>query len=379
MSLFSPDSMKVWLRSRAAARAARARVRTTTPPAEGVLDVAGNDYLGLAREPSVMAAAQDAVAQWGVGATASRVVTGTRPVHEELEEALAQLTGFGSATVFSSGYLANLGAVTSLAGLGCTVVLDEHAHASLHDAARLSRATVLTMRHNDLSHAAELLGTRSTPRAVLVTESVFSVLGDAAPLASLHELVVAHDAWLLVDEAHGVGVRGDGRGLLAEQGLAGRERVVATVTCSKALAAQGGAVLGSALVRDHVVNEARSFIYDTGLAPASAAAALAAVRVVAASPERATAVRVNAQLLSEGCGVAASAGAVQSVPMPSAEQAMQVAGRCAEAGVLVGCFRPPSVPDGVSRLRLTASAGLTEEQVARAVRVVQQARQAVGA
>lgn len=379
MNVVPTDAMGAWLQARARTRTTRARVRATVVPAQGVLDLAGNDYLGLAQDPVVVAAAQQATAVWGAGARASRVVTGTFEVHQELEQGLAQLMGYEAAVVFSSGYMANLGAVASLGGPGCTVVLDAHAHASLHDAARLSGAKVATMRHNDVAHAGQLLAGRSTPRAMVVTESVFSVLGDAAPLTELYELVVAHDSWLVVDEAHGVGVRGNGRGLLAELGLAGKERVVSTATCSKALAAQGGAVLGPITVRDHVVNEARAFVYDTGLAPAAAAAACAATGVVADAPELAAAVRRNAQLLAVGCGIPMAAGAVQSIPMPTPQQAVEAVRLCAAQEVLVGCFRPPSVPDGVSRLRLTASAALTGEQVAYAVQVVAKARQAVGA
>lgn len=352
-----------WLTQRAQVRQARDRRRATLLVPDVAVDFAGNDYLGLAHDERLVAAAQEALARTGVGARASRVVCGTFTEHQDLEDALSALTGAESAVVFSSGYTANLGALTSLAGPGCTIVLDEHAHASLHDAARLARSTVVLVPHNDVGAVDQALANSGTPRAMVVTESVFSVLGDAAPLVALHEVASRHDALLVVDEAHGVGVRGHGAGLVAECGLAGDPQVVITATLSKALGAQGGAVLGSAAIREHVVNEARSFIFDTALAPSLAAAAAVACRVVATEPTLVERLHVVARQVAQIIGVPASAGAVQSLPMPSPHSAFTSAQQCAQRGVLVGCFRPPAVPDGIARLRFTARANTTDDEL----------------
>lgn len=356
-----------WLSAEIATTEAAGLTRTLRArrPAAGstaTVDLAGNDYLGLATDPRVVEAAVTAARTWGTGATGSRLVTGTTELHDELEEALARLAGRESALVFSSGYLANLGAVTALAGPDALVVSDAHVHASLVDACRLSRSRVVVVPHNDVDAVAGALRGRAESRAVVLTESVFSVLGDAAPLTELAELCDRHGAVLLVDEAHGLGVTGRGRGCVAEAGLAEAGHVVVTATLSKALGSQGGAVLGSARLRRHLVNRARSFIYDTALAPAAAAAALAAVHVVEGEPGLTGDVARVSAALAQACGVDPVAGAVLSVPLPGPREAVEAAAACARVGVRVGSFRPPSVPDGVSRLRMTASAPLGQEQ-----------------
>jgi 8-amino-7-oxononanoate synthase len=322
------------------------------------VDLASNDYLGLSTDPRLVEAAVAASRAWGTGATGSRLVTGTTELHVELEEALAGLTGQESALVFSSGYLANLGVVTSLAGPGTLVLSDAHVHASLVDACRLSRSPVTVVPHNDVGAVEEALRGRAEPRALVLTESVFSVLGDPAPLADLAAVCQAHEAVLVVDEAHGLGVTGEGRGSVAQAGLSGADHIVMTATLSKALGGQGGAVLGSKRLTEHLVNKARSFIFDTALAPAPAAAALAAVGVVSDQPELTAQVTLASSTLATACGVAPPVGAVLSVPVAGPREAVEAAAYCAEHGVRVGSFRPPSVPDGVSRLRMTASAKL---------------------
>jgi 8-amino-7-oxononanoate synthase len=250
-------------------------------------------------------------------------------------------------------------------------VSDAHIHASMIDACRLTRATVTVTPHNDVAAVARALAGRRQRRALVLVETIYSVLGDAAPLAELAVLVAAHDAVLIADEAHAFGVGGPGgRGLLAAAGLAGRADVVATGTLSKSFGSQGGLVLGSAAVREHLINRARPFIYDTGLAPAAAGAALAALRVLAAAPELAGQVRANAALLADAAGVGAPAGAVLSVPMPGPGEALASVAAAAGHGVRIGCFRPPSTPDGVSRLRLTAHAHHTDENLALAAKVL---------
>ncbi len=349
------------------------------PAYETIIDLAGNDYLGLSTHPAVIEAAVDAVRTWGAGATGSRLVTGTTELHARLEARLAEHCRQEAALVFSSGYLANLGALTALTDPDTLVVSDAHIHASLVDAARLCRARVVVAPHNDVAEVERLLTERSEPRAVVLTESVFSVLGDAAPLSRLAAVCEAQDAVLLVDEAHGLGVTGAGRGSVAELGLAGHEHVVVTVTLSKALGSQGGAVLGSSALTEHLVNRARTFIFDTALAPASAGAALAALEVIEAEPLRVAAVGIVAGRLAAACGVPPVAGAVLSVPMPGPREAVAAAAACAERGVRVGSFRPPSVPDGISRLRLTATAALDDAQLDRACTVVGSVVGSVGA
>lgn len=365
-------AMEQWLQGRADVRVRRGLVRNAVP-SEPLLDLASNDYLGLSRDPRVVAAACQALERHGAGARASRVVTGTLPVHVHLEEQLCRLTGAQSALAFSSGYTANLGVLTALGGPGTLLVLDAHVHASVLDAARLSRSPVVTVPHGDTAAVRTALAERNQPRAVVVVESLYSVLGDAACLTALAAACADHDAWLLVDEAHGIGVAGGGRGAVHAAGLAGARHVVLTVTLSKALGAQGGAVLGPAVLREHLVNTARSFIFDTALAPASAAAAATAAAIVLAEPELAAALHRNAQLLAELCMIELSPGAVQSVPMASAGAAAAAAATLRSHGVLVGCFRPPSVPDGISRLRLAASAGLSPGGIARAGALVRRA------
>jgi 8-amino-7-oxononanoate synthase len=319
----------------------------------------------------VVAGAVAAAQAYGAGAGASRLVSGTLSVHTELEQAMASFTGFGSALVFSTGYHANLSVVQALAGPDTLVVSDAHVHASLIDACRLARAAVTVTPHSDVAAVSRALSSRSQRRALVLAETIYSVLGDAAPVAELAALAAAHDAVLIADEAHALGVAGPGgRGLLAAHGLAGRPEVVATATLSKSFGAQGGLVLGVPAVREHLINRARPFIYDTGLAPAAAGAALAALRVLRATPELARRARGNAAILAAAARVDAPAGAVLSVPMPGPGEALAGVAAAAEQGLRIGCFRPPSTPDGISRLRLTAHAHHTDEELALAVGVL---------
>ncbi|MEU9954223.1 8-amino-7-oxononanoate synthase [Streptomyces sp. NPDC050982] len=370
-----------WIDEQARSRRRAGLVRTLRPrPADSpLLDLAGNDYLGLARHPEVTGAAAGAARTWGAGATGSRLVSGSTELHAELERELAEFCGFESALVFSSGYAANLAAVTALAPHGSLVVSDAGNHASLIDGCRLARGTTQVVAHADPDAVRKALGTHAGV-AVVVSDTVFSVDGDAAPLTGLAAACRESGAALLVDDAHGLGVLGDGgRGAPHAVGLAGAPDVVTTVTLSKSLGSQGGAVLGPAHVIDHLVNAARTFIFDTGLAPAAAGAALAALRLLRREPERATRARAVAttlheRLTAEGLEAVRPDAAVVSVRASSPERAVRWAADCREAGLAVGCFRPPSVPDGISRLRLTARADLTDGQLDRAVRLIIEAR-----
>ncbi|MEI2809276.1 MAG: 8-amino-7-oxononanoate synthase [Nocardioides sp.] len=363
-----------WLDEAAVARKRAGLHRSLVPrnADDQAIDLAGNDYLGLARHPRVIAAAQEATSRWGTGAGASRLVTGTLQLHADLERRLADWMGAPHALVASTGYHANLAAVTALADRDCLIVSDAHIHASLIDAARLSRAEVVVTPHSDTDAVVKtLVERRQGRRALILTESVYSVLGDAAPLPRLAEIAAAHDALLLVDEAHGLGVAGpQGRGLAAAHDLGNAGHVVLTATLSKSLGAQGGAVLGTTAIIDHLVNRARPFIYDTGLAPAPAAAALEALNILEEHPELPQRVAARVAELAARVEVEVPAGAVVSIPMSSPLAALEAQARVREAGVLVGCFRPPSVPDGISRLRVTCSAGLSEPNWGQAIRVL---------
>jgi len=348
-----------WLAEQAAERERAGLTRRLSPrrPDSTMIDLAGNDYLGLAADPRVSAAAAHAAQVWGAGAGASRLVTGTLQLHVELERELAAFCDQEAALVFSTGYHANLGVVTALSDPDTLIVSDAHVHASLVDGCRLTRGRVEVVPHNDVEAVAEALVTRTERRALVLCESIYSVLGDAAPLTALAELCQRHDAALVVDEAHALGVAGRrGEGLVATLGLSQSPHVVVTMTLSKSLGAQGGAVLGSPALVDHLVNRARPFIYDTGLAPAAAGGALEALRIVAAEPELPDRARACALTLATAVDVEPPAGAVLSLPMPGPHEAVAAQAELAESGLRVGCFRPPSVPDGVSRLRLTASA-----------------------
>ncbi|MCE0767571.1 8-amino-7-oxononanoate synthase [Pseudonocardia kujensis] len=382
-----------WLESNAERRRSeglRRSLRPRTLPTDAI-DLAGNDYLGLSQDARVVEGAVRALRAWGAGSTGSRLVTGTTALHATLEEELAAFCGAEAALVFSSGYTANLGVVTALSGRGALVVSDAHSHASLVDACRLSRARVVVTPRSDVAAVDAALAARTEPRALVVTDGVDSIDGGVAPLRELHAVCRARGAVLVVDEAHALGVCGPGgRGVLREAGLAGADDVVATVTLSKSLGGQGGAVLGPRAVVEHLVDTARTFIFDTGLAPACVGAALAALRVLREEPDRPAAVLQVAQELAAiaRSGLASAQGrsvpekgtppagplpftgsAVVPVVLGSPVTAFRAAGRCLDRGVRAGCFRPPSVPEGTSRLRLTARADLTTAELDR-VRVV---------
>ncbi|WP_228979114.1 aminotransferase class I/II-fold pyridoxal phosphate-dependent enzyme [Streptomyces sp. DH12] len=373
-----PQAPFDWTGAEARRRADAGLVRTLRPRAAeaDALDLAGNDYLGLTRHPDVTEAAARAARRWGAGATGSRLVTGSTELHAALERELAAFCGFEAALVFSSGYAANLAALTALTARGSLLVSDAGNHASIVDGCRLSRADTEVVPHADPDAVRKTLAAHPGRRALVVSDSVFSVDGDAAPLTALAAACRAHGAALVVDDAHGLGVLGaGGRGAPHAAGLAGAPDVVATVTLSKSLGSQGGAVLGPARVVDHLVNSARTFIFDTGLAPAAAGAALAGLRLLRDRPGladrvRAVAAALHGRLTAAGLSAVRPDAAVVSVRAPSAAAAVRWAADCRAEGLAVGCFRPPSVPDGVSRLRLTARADLTDDQIASAVATV---------
>jgi 8-amino-7-oxononanoate synthase len=363
-----------WLREHAAGRESAGLRRVLRPRQieEPLLDLAGNDYLGLARHPLVVEAGVTALRGWGAGATSSRLVVGSTQLHAAFEQELADFVGAPAALVFSSGYLANLGAVTSLVGDGDFIVSDALCHASLVDACRLTRAHVVVTPHADVAAVDAALSSGGWRRALVLTDSVFSADGDLAPLADLHGVVRRHGAVLLVDDAHALGVVGDeGRGAAHAAGLAAAPDVVVTTTMSKSLGSQGGAVLGSVALVEHLVDTARTFIFDTGLAPSCVATAQMALRLIARDPELPRRARSHAKSLSAiardaGLRTTPPAAAIVSVLIGEPEAAVEAAAVMARNGVRVGCFRPPSVPAGTSRLRLTARADLTDDELLRA-------------
>ncbi len=362
-------------------------LRPRSPDGGGLLDLASNDYLGLAADPRLAEAAAAAAREWGPGATGSRLVTGTTELHQRLEDELASFAGADRALVFSSGYLANLAVVSALAqvlgqgrgGPGVLIVSDAANHASLIDACRLARAQgarVEVTPHGDVAAVERALARRAERFALVVTDTVFSVAGDLAPLSDLHRVTTDQQALLVLDEAHAFGVLGPGgRGAAAAAGIAGDPHVVRTFTLSKSLGGQGGAVAGPAEVVETLVDVGRTFIFDTGLAPPSVAAARAALAILRTHPDLGQRARDHARRLAGQAtelGLVASepAGAVVRVVLGEPAAAVRAQRACAEHGVQVGCFRPPSVPAGHACLRLTARANLTEVHLELAFRAL---------
>ncbi|MCF8611213.1 8-amino-7-oxononanoate synthase [Gordonia sp. HY285] len=328
------------------------------------INLASNDYLGLSRHPAVIAGAHAGIDTWGTGSTSSRLVVGTTQAHLDFEDDVARFLGTDAALLFSSGYLANVGAITALVGRGDLIVSDAGSHASLIDGCRLSRARVVVVDRGDHDAVRRVLAQRAERRALVVTDAVYSVDGRLAPVRELYAAAREHGAMLLVDEAHAIGVRGPGgRGVVADSGLAGADELVVTAVCSKSLAAQGGVVAGSRLLRDHLIDHARTFIFDTGLNPAAVGAAHAALRVLVADPGLPLRLRRNAERLAGALNAPAPDSAVVSLIVGDPVDAVAAAAFCRDRGVLVGCFRPPSVPDGTSRLRLTVRADLDDATI----------------
>jgi 8-amino-7-oxononanoate synthase len=337
-----------------------------------LLNFAANDYLGLSHHPALVEAARQATALRGTGAGASRLVTGTDSAVLALEEALAAWKEKEAALVFSSGYAAALGTIPALVGQGDTVILDKLAHASLIDGARLSGATVRTFLHNDLDRLDALLGkiSRTDSRFLIVTESIFSMDGDTAPLRELVELKDRHGAWLFVDEAHATGLYGtNGAGLVAEAGLSARVEVVMG-TLSKALGSVGGYVAGSRILIDALVNRARSFIYSTALPPGAIAASHAAIELARGSEGAQLRDRLRRNIAHFHSGLSTtwknrplSSSAIQPLICGEASAALQLAARLREAGFLIPAIRYPTVPRGAARLRLALSAAHADKDI----------------
>ena len=350
------------------------------------LNLAGNDYLALGHHPALITAAVVATKRGGTGAGASRLVCGTAPVHAACERRFAAFKHTEAALLFTSGYAANLGLLSALARPGDLVVQDRLNHASLIDAARASGAKVRTAAHGPDGHAkaARRLAAHraAAPRArrLVVTDAVFSMDGDAADLPGLLSLCDRHDAWLIVDEAHGTGVLGPtGAGLAEAAGVADHPRLLASVsTGSKALGGLGGVVTARQVVVDTLVNHARTLIYTTAPPPAQAAALVAALDVLAAEPERRArlrtlSIRLRAALAARGwAGLDPGPHVTPIVPLRvgTADAALALADRLEQAGVLAVAIRPPTVPPGTARVRLSLRCDLTDGDLERVIEAV---------
>jgi 8-amino-7-oxononanoate synthase len=342
------------------------RQRPVDPMGTSLLSFSSNDYLGLAAHPEVLAAAAETALREGFGAGAARLVAGSLPAHRALEADLAMYLRRPAALLFPTGYQANLGVVATLAGPADLIASDTANHASLIDGCRLSRATVAVYAHADAASAAEALARPgSFRRRFLITESLFSMDGDAAPLSALGEVATAHDAVFVVDEAHALGVLGPGgRGLCAQAGL---DPDVLVGTLGKAFGAAGGFVSGSVALRDYLVNRARTFVFTTAPPPPLAGAASAGLRLAAAAEgdrRRARLQASQARVIERlGGKISPSAGPILPVILGSDARALAAAAHLRERGLFVPAIRPPTVPNGTARLRLTFSSEHTDAEL----------------
>lgn len=354
----------------------RLREATSPPGPAMVLDgrcviqFASNDYLSLASDPRLAEAAGRAAREWGTGSTASRLILGTSGPVAALESRLAALKGTEAALALPTGYMANLAVIASLMGPGDAVLADRLCHASVLDAVALSRARLITFRHNDVSSLREKLSAKGGyRRRLVVTESLFSMDGDLAPLPDLAAAAREHEAMFVVDEAHATGVFGpSGAGVAEEQGVAAADVTATVGTLSKALGGLGGFIAARQEVIDLVVNRGRAMIFTTGVPPTQAAVGLAALDVVREEPERrrrllATAASLRERLAAAGLNVGASASQIVPVIVGEAERATAVSCRLWDQGLFVPAIRPPSVPRNASRLRISLQAGHTAQQV----------------
>ncbi|MBB5192959.1 8-amino-7-oxononanoate synthase [Silvimonas terrae] len=324
-----------------------------------------NDYLGLAAHPRIVAAAQAGAERWGVGSGASHLVCGHQAAHEACERKLAAFVGKPAALTLATGYLANLAVITALVGREDAVFADKLNHASLNDACLLSRATFKRYAHNDLAMLERQLADTPARRKLIAVDAVFSMDGDTAPLAALLALAERHDAWLFIDDAHGFGVLGDGRGSLAELGLAS-PRIIYMATLGKAAGVAGAFVAAEEIVIDYLINMARPYIYTTAAPALIADAVSASVDVIAQEAWRRERLQTHIATLREGlaaggCMLMPSSTAIQPLQMPSSEAALALSAALRERGHWVAAIRPPTVP--TPRLRLTLSAAHDAAQV----------------
>ncbi len=333
------------------------------------LAFASNDYLGLANHPALVAAARDGALRWGVGGGASHLVAGHSAAHAALEQALADWLRLPAALLFSSGYQANLAVITALVGRGDAVFADRLNHASLNDACLLSRAEFKRFAHHDLAQLERLLAASTAPTKLIAVDAVYSMDGDCAPLAALLALAERFDAWLYVDDAHGFGVLGEGRGSVVEAGLHS-ERLIQMVTLGKAAGVAGAAVAAHAVVIDWLVNSARPFIFTTSTSPLLAHTVQASLRLMADEPERRAALRARmAELKHQLAGLPwtllPSDTPIQPLLIGGNAEALAVSAGLRARGIWVPAIRPPTVPPGSARLRIALSAAHQPQDIVR--------------
>jgi 8-amino-7-oxononanoate synthase len=325
-----------------------------------------NDYLGLSSHPALAEAAHKAIAAYGVGAGASRLITGNNPLYDALEARLARLKGAAAACVFGSGYLANTGIIPSLVGSGDLIAIDELAHACLHAGARLSGAAVMPFPHNDAARLRTLMAERRAghARAMILTDGVFSMDGDLAPLADLGRIAADYDAWLMTDDAHGIGVLGNGRGSTFA-GEVPADVPLQMGTLSKAIGAYGGYLCASVPVIELIRNRARTFVYSTGLPPPVVAAAIAALDLIESDPALVALPLRKAQAFTARAGLPLAASPIVPVHIGAPQDALAAARLLEAEGFVAVAIRPPTVPAGTARLRFAFSALHDDADVAR--------------
>ncbi|MCH7542767.1 MAG: 8-amino-7-oxononanoate synthase [Proteobacteria bacterium] len=335
-----------------------------------LISFACNDYLGLSQHARVKQAAVQAIGRYGAGAGASRLVTGNNPLYGELEATLARIKGTEAALVFGSGYLANIGIIPTLIGKRDLIVGDELMHACMHAGARLSGAKTVLFDHNDVADCrARLAAHRAAhPKCLVMTEGVFSMDGDRAPVKALARLAEEFDAWLMTDDAHALGVIGGGRGSAFADGGAEDEKIDVPLqmgTLSKAAGAYGGYLCASAPVIDFIANRARSLFYSTALPPAVLASATEALKMIEEDRDLVARPLAKARLFTERMGLIAAQSAIVPMIVGDPQKALIAAGALEDEGFLVIAIRPPTVPEGTSRLRFTFSAAHTDGDIER--------------
>jgi 8-amino-7-oxononanoate synthase len=370
------SSLDDFANEKRAALASRAELRRLYPTARQdgaylirngrrLVSFSCNDYLGLSSHPKVIAAAADALQAYGTGAGGSRLITGNNPLYAVLEAKLAAFKGTEDAIVFGSGYLANLGIAPALVAEGDLILIDEFAHACLMSGARLSGAEEIRFPHNDAEAVARLLADRRGKfrHCLILTDGVFSMDGDLAPLPALSALAARHEAWLLVDDAHGLGVVGGGRGSALAFGPAKIDVPLQMGTLSKAIGGYGGYLCASAAVVDLLRSRARSFVYATGLPPATLAGAIAALDIIASEPDLVARPLAHAQAFTRALNLPLAQSAVVPVILGESTKALASMALLEEAGFLVTAIRPPTVPAGTARLRFAFSAAHRPDEV----------------
>lgn len=340
------------------------------------LSLAANNYLGLTHSPSVQQAAMDAICQYGTGSGGARLTTGSHPLYEKLEQELAEFKGTEAAVVFNTGYMANVGTISALAGKGDVIFSDELNHASIIDGCRLAKAHTVVYQHADMVHLAQqLANTPCMGRRLIVTDGVFSMDGDIAPLDQITLLAEEYQAMVMVDDAHAVGVLGHGGcGTVGYFGLEGRV-AIQMGTLSKSLASEGGYVAGSSELIAYLRNRARSFIFSTALSPASIAAAYMALLELQAHPNIVGKLLENAQYVRDtlrlaGLPVEGCLTPIVPIMIGDAALAVEMSEQLKTEGLLVSAIRPPTVPQGTSRLRLTLSAAHNRVELVEAVEII---------